>query len=105
MIMKNEDFNIKNAITELQGLGICLRVAVQRLPSSAIKQYLLYVVTKPIEISEIADFYQLRNRISSVLDVVTQEGLNDGEEVLQLLRTIKKDVEKIVSCIKVEGKF
>ncbi|CAL7962263.1 hypothetical protein GAMM_350014 [Gammaproteobacteria bacterium] len=59
MIMQDKNFNIKNAITELQGLGVCLRIAVYRLLSSAIKQYLLYGVTKPIEINSVDDFKQL----------------------------------------------
>lgn len=56
MIIQDKNFGIKNAITELQGLGICLRIVVYRLPRSAIKQYLLYGVTKPIEINSFDDF-------------------------------------------------
>lgn len=99
MAMQNKDFGIKEAITELQGLGICLRIAVYKLPSSAVKQYLLYGVTKPIEINSFADFQRLQDRISNMLSVATQEDLSDGEEVLKLLRAIKEDIEKIANYI------
>ena len=76
-----------------------------RLLRSAIKQYLLYGVTKPIEINSFDDFKQLQNKISNMLNIAMQEELSDGEEVLRLLKAIKGDIEKIANHVKSEGEF
>ena len=91
-VTQNSTFDLKEIMSELQGLGICLKIAVHKLPSSAAKQYLLYGVTKPIEINSLTDFQKLQSRISGMLDVVTQEEPNGYEEILELLNAMKKDI-------------
>lgn len=100
MIVQEKNFSIKNAINELQGLCVCLRIAVYKLQSSAIKQYLLYEVTRPIEINNFTNFKKLQNKISNMLNIAMQEELSNGEEVLKLLKAIKEGIEKISKYIK-----
>lgn len=105
MEMQYRDFDLRESMTCLQGLGICLKIAVLKLPSSMIKQY-LFVTTKPIEIRSIDDFYLLQNRITDMVYVTFREKLgeeNGGKEVLSLLREIKSDVERMVGYIKKYG--
>ena len=108
MTTLNNIFNIKEAMSELQGLGVCLRIAVHRLPNSAVKQYLLYAVTKPIEINSFADFQKMQDRVSGMLDIVIQEdqsGYGDYKEVLELLNAMKKDIAKIANHTETEGEI
>jgi len=107
MITQDKIFNIREIMSKLQELSVCLRIAVSRLPTSAVKQYLLYGVTKPIEINNLADFQKLQSRVSNMLNIVFQEdqsSYNDYKEVLELLNSMKKDIAKITKHIETEDK-
>lgn len=105
MTMQSENFNavdVEKIITNLQGLGICLKSALSRSPSSATKQYLLFEISKTIELKVATDFYYLQSKIAMLIDIAIQGKLD--EEVLKLLDEMKEWIEKIIGYIKRETK-
>jgi len=87
--------DIKSITTDLQGLGLCLKMAASKLPNSVFKQDLLFEITKSIKIESVADFYLLQNKIINRLSLAVKEKLNEREEVMILLRKIKKYMKKM----------
>ena len=89
--------DIEKNITNLQGLGMCLKDVVLRLPNSRAKEYLLFEISKVIEFKVAHDFYYLQNKISWMINMVTRYGLEG--EVLELLEEIRVETRKIIDSI------
>jgi len=94
--------DIEKTIVKLQELGMHLKAVIFVLPNSAIKQYLLFEISKVIEFKAAIDFYYLQNKISRMMDMVTQWNL-DGE-ILKLLEEISIGVKKTVQYVERERK-
>ena len=105
VIMQNKLVDIETIITNLHGLGICLKIAASKLPDSTIKQYLLLEISKPIEIKSVAGFCLLQTKISNIIDIAVQEKLSDSAEVMRLLEDIIKDLNKDIKYVKENGVF
>jgi len=105
MIKQYEFMYIKNIITDLQGFGICLKIDVSNLSNSMVKQYLLLEIAKPIEIKSVTDFCLLQIKISNMIDVVVQENLSSGDEVMKLLGDIRKYIKKAIKYIEEKNVF
>jgi len=93
-------YDVKAIIINLQRLVVCLKEAVYRLPDSMVRKYLLFKITKLVEIKNIDDFYRVQKRISEIEDIVIQENLRECDEVLQLLAEIGEEHKKIAEYTK-----
>ena len=90
-------FELKKSVTNLQGLGMCLKGVVCRLPHSRAKEYLLCEISKVMKCKTAHDFYYLQNKISWMRNMVMRYELD--EEVLELLKEIGVEIKKIIKQI------
>lgn len=102
-MLQIESFDMEKSITNLQNLGLYLKVAIAQLPSSDIKQYLLFETSRDIELETTDDFYFLQNKIVRMLDMITKLDPNLqyqlDEKIPKLLKELNDSINEIVMCI------